>query len=568
MKHFLPKTLLALCLSTPNALAAEAKRRLAGKPNGVGGGKPDGVGGGGKPDGVGGGKPATPGERSKNFQKKSRVPSFVAEKLEEMEIEKDAQGNRFKRKNLKMKTRGDIISLAEDKDAISSVDCAFDVDGPRITINFTEEMDADQLEEMFPTDALLTVHASVFGACDLGFMQLSPEEILDNPETPQLIMDSKNGYLEIERVEGDGHTVVVYGEKGSFYSEFEELEYDLERIEDGSAELDPNVRKLQDGCGPGSLVDGTFERGFPSYSIKLIPTFPFFTIVRTPPFVNVKANVCFNKNDSGIDKVSVCVGLKCGLKVSVHVILDIQTEASLRLKFSEFNGEANTVMHIFDPIPIASLPKVLSDIDRYGQLGHDEFGIYAALPLVIKGQHFLSNEITFTAYAGYDSGRVLNVYSLGTGGTSSKGYTLRQGRGPYYGTDLTGADDAQLDSTLFIGIRPTIALYSQTIYAGLGFDIGLRGDLQWIGKNIGSPFPALSDSVCGPICAANCKDDHRFEAGLEFVVEDMAARLHFDIRIRICVWKWCTTIFDKEYENKWTILAKLFSVDMGTLCAA
>ena len=92
MKLFLPTTFLALCFSTPDTLAAEVKRSLGGKPDGVGGGKPDGVGG-GKPDGVGGGKPATPGERSQKFQKNSRAPPFAAEVLEEKEIESDAQGN-------------------------------------------------------------------------------------------------------------------------------------------------------------------------------------------------------------------------------------------------------------------------------------------------------------------------------------------------------------------------------------------------------------------------------------------------------------------------------------------
>ena len=150
-------------------------------------------------------------------------------------------------------------------------------------------------------------------------------------------------------------------------------------------------------------------------------------------------------------------------------------------------------MDIFAPIKIASLPRVLRDFESAGQLGHDEFGIYALMPLIVRGEHYLSNDLTFTAFAGYDSGRTLNTFRIETGGTSLSAFPLRVGRGPYYGTELAGADSAEIDSSLFVGVQPTIALFLQTVFTSLTLDIGLEGNLKWIGKNAGAPFPALSN---------------------------------------------------------------------------
>lgn len=98
-----------------------------------------------------------------------------------------------------------------------------------------------QLDGMLPVGCLLTVHASVFGACELGPIFRPHPDDLDALEPPQLVLDNTDGYPENDRVEGDGHTIVVYVEKRSFFSELGTLEYELERIVDEETNVsEPN----------------------------------------------------------------------------------------------------------------------------------------------------------------------------------------------------------------------------------------------------------------------------------------------------------------------------------------
>ena len=84
--------------------------------------------------------------------------------------------------------------------------------------------------------------------------------------------------------------------------------------------------------------------------------------------------------------------------------------------------------------------------------------MYASLPLVIQGHHFLSNTLTYTAYAGYDSGRKVTTFYAGLNGVGSNEHEEESepGQGPYYGVDVADASGAVLHSTLFVGVRPKV----------------------------------------------------------------------------------------------------------------
>ena len=89
MKLYLPTTFLSLDLLAPTSMAATVR---GGRPEQASQGRSDDVG---------------PPEHAQNFIHKTRVPQFVAD----IEIDLDEQGNRYKRKNLTVKTRQDIIIL-------------------------------------------------------------------------------------------------------------------------------------------------------------------------------------------------------------------------------------------------------------------------------------------------------------------------------------------------------------------------------------------------------------------------------------------------------------------------
>ena len=243
--------------------------------------------------------------------------------------------------------------------------------------------------------------------------------------------------------------------------------------------------------------------------------------------------LCVDINDSGLDNLSVKVNLNNGVSVSIQKIEDINVYAGLELNFYEFDngfmsGETES---IFDPIKIASLPNVINDLDEFGQLGYDEFGIYGEVPLVLEGIHSLSETLTYGVGLSYDTGQKVTEFSL----SSSKPYinieeiTNENGSGFTFETYTTNADNAILDSQLFIGVRPTISIYTDSIALWLGVDIGLEGNLQYSGNNVGE----LSDGNSG------C--DHG-SADLDFVVKDLGLEYEVDIKVKILLW----TIFNLE----------------------
>lgn len=463
-------------------------------------------------------------EKSRRFKDETQLAQQEIDDTEEHE-ESDEQGHRYKVKNMKVRTRKVRVQLKKGKAEITAIECfpgnAAEGKAAEVLVTFVEPLDQSTISDLFPAASTLIIDATEFGECDLGGK-------LDLGVDNGFQDDGKDGFLVVGEAElsNDGLSALVKGKGGSWFDQFEVFHYEGEAIPGDIIDDTGEGRMLSaTGCGSGSLIESN------TVSLGITPQFPLACSECTPVAEVGADSFCLNVHDSGLRSFSVdysFVDMK--LDFVFETVMDIKTEANIWIKFlpSDYPGneaEAQFFKDLFPPTKIAALP-FGTTLDSFGanDMPVADIGLYARVELVIEGKHNLAGEaLMYKLYAGYDTGRKVTQFSIGTSGTTTTLLENGAGRGAYYGLEKT--EESYLDSSLFIGLRPEIAVKSRTIYADLSMMIGLDGRFRV--HNLSASSTYLPASCTYELCQEECKTSHTFQADLEFKAKDLVTHYSF-----------------------------------------
>ena len=181
------------------------------------------------------------------------------------------------------------------------------------------------------------------------------------------------------------------------------------------------------------------------------------------------------------------------------------------------------------------------------------------MPLIFKGWHILLNTLDYTHSFGYSTGRQVTRFDVGNNGVLSTSVSEGVGSGVHYGLGTNDEEgDAQMDSNTWIGVQPTLSLYSETVSAVVRLDMGSSGDYDFLGSNLGS-FPAITSGLRNDACNST----HQFEADLNFQVQELAT----DLEVAISIGFLFFNIFELYDSFSVTLADSLLDQDIGYFCA-
>lgn len=194
--------------------------------------------------------------------------------------------------------------------------------------------------------------------------------------------------------------------------------------------------------------------------------------------------------------------------VEIGVIQAFKAEAALGFGFYNCIKETRQVVPILkNKILIAALqldPALTAAINAVDSIGGHELpgfaiGLYAGLNYVIDGKVVINNLPRMELGVGYDMGREKKLFTLtcypysGSCWDKEEILEYEPGKGAYTFIEPRDGSGFAVDFDLFVGLQPTIGMYSRIIYLETGVEFGLMGSINLRGPNA-TPLPAIS---CG-----------------------------------------------------------------------